>query len=141
MMCMILFVATTFGLLYYNWYPSSVFVGDTFTYFAGMTFAVVGILGHFSKTLMLFFIPQWINFLLSLPQLFGLIDCPRHRIPKYNEKDGKLHSSGNWTLLNAILTILGPQTEKSLAIITLSFQAMCCALAFYIRYELASYYY
>jgi UDP-N-acetylglucosamine--dolichyl-phosphate N-acetylglucosaminephosphotransferase len=28
-------------------YPSSVFVGDTYTYFAGMALAVVGILGHF----------------------------------------------------------------------------------------------
>jgi hypothetical protein len=28
-------------------YPSSVFVGDTYTYFAGMAMAVVGILGHF----------------------------------------------------------------------------------------------
>ena len=28
-------------------YPSSVFVGDTYTVFAGMTMAVVGILGHF----------------------------------------------------------------------------------------------
>ena len=28
-------------------FPSQVFVGDTFCYFAGMTFAVVGILGHF----------------------------------------------------------------------------------------------
>lgn len=39
-------------------FPSAVFVGDTFCYFAGMTFAVVGILGHFSKTVLLFFIPQ-----------------------------------------------------------------------------------
>lgn len=28
-------------------YPSAVFVGDTYTYFAGMAMAVVGILGHF----------------------------------------------------------------------------------------------
>src|SRR5690606_38204924 len=35
------FVATTLGLLYHNWYPSRVFVGDTFTNFAGMNFAVV----------------------------------------------------------------------------------------------------
>ncbi len=34
----------------------------------GMTFAVTGILGHFSKTLLLFFIPQVINFLISFPQ-------------------------------------------------------------------------
>ena len=35
-----------------------VFVGDTFTYFAGMTIAVAGVLGHFSETLLLFLMPQ-----------------------------------------------------------------------------------
>lgn len=33
-------------------------MGDTYCYFAGMTFAVVGIHGHFSKTLILMFLPQ-----------------------------------------------------------------------------------
>ncbi|XP_037929571.1 UDP-N-acetylglucosamine--dolichyl-phosphate N-acetylglucosaminephosphotransferase-like [Teleopsis dalmanni] len=65
-------------------YPSQVFVGDTYCYFAGMTFAVVGILGHFSKTLILFFIPQILNFLYSIPQLFHFVPCPRHRLPKYD---------------------------------------------------------
>ncbi len=69
-------------ILTHNRYPSKVFVGDTYTYFAGMTFAVVGILGHFSKTLLLFFIPQLVNFLYSIPQLIGIIPCPRHRLPK-----------------------------------------------------------
>ncbi|NXC02644.1 GPT acetylglucosaminephosphotransferase, partial [Orthonyx spaldingii] len=78
---MIPFFFTTLGLFYHNWYPSRVFVGDTFCYFAGMTFAVVGILGHFSKTMLLFFIPQVLNFLYSLPQLFHIIPCPRHRLP------------------------------------------------------------
>lgn len=63
-------------------YPAQVFVGDTFCYLSGMTFAVVGIIGHFSKTTLLFFIPQIINFLYSVPQLFHLIPCPRHRLPK-----------------------------------------------------------
>ncbi|NXQ21036.1 GPT acetylglucosaminephosphotransferase, partial [Peucedramus taeniatus] len=79
---MIPFFFTTLGLFYHNWYPSRVFVGDTFCYFAGMTFAVVGILGHFSKTMLLFFIPQVLNFLYSLPQLFHVIPCPRHRLPR-----------------------------------------------------------
>ena len=57
------------------------FVGDTYCYFAGMTFAVVGILGHFSKTLLLFFLPQIFNFLYSTPQLFKFVECPRHRLP------------------------------------------------------------
>jgi len=65
-----------------NRYPSRVFVGDTYTYFAGMTFAVVGILGHFSKTVLLFFIPQLFNSAYSVPQLFGIIPCPRHRLPR-----------------------------------------------------------
>lgn len=54
---MIPFLLTTLALLRKNAFPSKVFVGDTFCYFAGMTFAVVGILGHFSKTMLLFFIP------------------------------------------------------------------------------------
>lgn len=50
--------STTLALLVYNWYPSQVFVGDTFTYFAGMAIAVAGILGHFSETLLILLIPQ-----------------------------------------------------------------------------------
>jgi UDP-N-acetylglucosamine--dolichyl-phosphate N-acetylglucosaminephosphotransferase len=33
------FLATTAGLLGHNLYPAGVFVGDTYCYFAGMTFA------------------------------------------------------------------------------------------------------
>lgn len=68
-------------------------MGDTFCYFSGMAFAVVGILGHFSKTLLLFFLPQIFNFLYSIPQLFGIIPCPRHRLPKFNETTGLLEPS------------------------------------------------
>ena len=46
------------------------FVGDTFTYFAGMSLAVAGILGHSTETLLLFFLPQIFNFIYSIPQLF-----------------------------------------------------------------------
>ncbi|XP_020378996.2 UDP-N-acetylglucosamine--dolichyl-phosphate N-acetylglucosaminephosphotransferase [Rhincodon typus] len=90
---MIPFFFTTLGLLYHNWYPSNAFVGDTFCYFAGMTFAVVGILGHFSKTMMLFFIPQVLNFLYSVPQLFRIVPCPRHRLPRLDPRTGKLGMS------------------------------------------------
>lgn len=70
------------GFLYHNWYPARAFPGDTLCYVTGMAFAVVGIQAHFSKTLLLFFIPQIFNFLLSCPQLFGLVPCPRHRVPR-----------------------------------------------------------
>lgn len=81
------------ALYNYNKFPAQVFVGDTFCYFAGMVFGVCGILGHFSKTVLLFFLPQIFNFAYSVPQLFGLVPCPRHRMPKFNEKDGLLYTS------------------------------------------------
>ncbi|CDW76986.1 udp-n-acetylglucosamine--dolichyl-phosphate n-acetylglucosaminephosphotransferase-like [Stylonychia lemnae] len=86
------FLFMTLALLQHNKFPSKVFVGDTFCYFAGMTFAVVGILGHFSKTMLLFFIPQVFNFILSAPQIFGIIHCPRHRLPKFNHETYRLEA-------------------------------------------------
>lgn len=87
------FLGVTCALLYHNWWPASVFVGDTYCYFAGMVYAVVGIVGHFSKTLLLFFVPQIFNFIYSAPQLFKIIDCPRHRLPHFNPTTGKLEPS------------------------------------------------
>lgn len=87
------YVAASLALLKHNWYPSSVFVGDTFCYFSGMTFAVVAILGRFNKTALLFFIPQVFNFLYSAPQLFKLVPCPRHRLPKFNSKTDRMECS------------------------------------------------
>lgn len=139
---MLPFVATTLGLLYHNWYPSSVFVGDTFTYFAGVTFAVTGILGHFTKTMLLFFIPQIINFLYSLPQLFGIVRCPRHRLPRFNPKTGKLEAiKSNLNLVNLFLWIFGPMTERTLCVVVLAFQILCCLFAFWVRYRLSTVFY
>ncbi|KAF8932406.1 tunicamycin resistance protein [Haplosporangium gracile] len=87
------FIGVSLGLMIHNWYPSKVFIGDTYCYFAGMTFAVVGILAHYSKTLLLFFIPQIFNFLLSAPQLFRLVHCPRHRVPRYNRQTNLMEPS------------------------------------------------
>ncbi|SPO05844.1 probable UDP-N-acetylglucosamine:dolichyl phosphate N-acetylglucosamine-1-phosphate transferase [Cephalotrichum gorgonifer] len=81
------------ALLTYNWFPARVFVGDTYCYFSGMIFAVVSILGHFSKTLFLLLVPQLFNFLYSAPQIFGLIPCPRHRLPRLNARTGLLEPS------------------------------------------------
>lgn len=58
-----------------------------------MAFAVVGIQAHFSKTLLLFFIPQIFNFILSAPQLFGILPCPRHRLPRFDPSANNLHPS------------------------------------------------
>ncbi|KAI9027417.1 putative UDP-N-acetylglucosamine--dolichyl-phosphate N-acetylglucosaminephosphotransferase [Phycomyces nitens] len=90
---MLPFAGVTTALLLHNWFPAKIFVGDTYCYFAGMTLAVVGILGHFSKTLLLFFMPQIFNFIYSCPQLFKIIECPRHRMPRFNPDTGLLECS------------------------------------------------
>ncbi|KAJ3739847.1 UDP-N-acetylglucosamine-dolichyl [Lentinula detonsa] len=86
-------VAVCSGFMYHNWYPARAFPGDTLCYVTGMAFAVVGIQGHFSKTLLLFFLPQIFNFVLSCPQLFGLVPCPRHRVPRFDKVTNLLHPS------------------------------------------------
>ncbi|EPE26090.1 hypothetical protein GLAREA_02002 [Glarea lozoyensis ATCC 20868] len=87
------FIGVSLALWWHNWYPSRVFVGDTYCYFAGMVFAVVGILGHFSKTLLLLFIPQIFNFIYSAPQLFRIVECPRHRLPRFNARTNLMEPS------------------------------------------------
>ena len=160
-MVMLSFVGVSFGLLQHNWYPASVFVGDTYCYFAGMTFACVGILGHFSKTLLLFFIPQVLNFIYSTPQLFKLVPCPRHRLPRFDPAQGETGlmypstfpckaneykwlwkvsdtQAPNMTMINLCLQILGPLTERNLCLVLLGFQVLCCAFGFVCRYHVAS---
>ena len=154
-MIMLSFLGVTLALLKHNWFPASIFVGDTFCYFAGMTFGVVGILGHFSKTLLLFFIPQVMNFIYSIPQLFKLVPCPRHRLPKFNAKTGLMEPStfecqphqyrwlkkrrddtqvANMTVINLTLQVLGPMSERSLCVVLLGGQVVFCALGLFIRY-------
>ena len=196
--------AVCLALLSWNRFPAKVFVGDTFCYFAGMVFSTVGILGHFSKTVLLFFVPQIFNFVLSCPQLFGLVPNPRHRVPRFDAAtrclypsvqyfsntqadstadtlsnlhpasplstlilkllsllhlvqldyypNGRIKSTTNLTLLNAILVIRGVRhthsaekpftgphiSEHSLWLHTMLLQVAGSCLAFAIRYWLAS---
>ena len=164
------FLGATLGLLKHNWFPSRVFVGDTFCYFAGMTFAVVGIHGHFTKPLLLFFLPQVANFVYSVPQLFKRVPCPRHRLPvphpslgappgsalvpsTFESKPGqhgfwkRLHglppgatALPNFTVINWALGRLGPTNERDLCAALLVLQVVCCGLALALRYSPAASY-
>jgi UDP-N-acetylglucosamine--dolichyl-phosphate N-acetylglucosaminephosphotransferase len=163
-MIMMSFVGVTLGLLKHNWCPANVFVGDTYCYFAGMTFAVVGILGHFSKTLLLFFIPQVINFLWSVPQIFKIVPCPRHRLPGIDAASGKMIPSTfecypyqyiwlksimrvdpratqipNMTVITLCLMVCGPMTEKQLCTTLLGLQMTCCCFGLFVRYYIAKF--
>ncbi|XP_024607603.1 UDP-N-acetylglucosamine--dolichyl-phosphate N-acetylglucosaminephosphotransferase isoform X2 [Neophocaena asiaeorientalis asiaeorientalis] len=126
---MIPFFFTTLGLLYHNWYPSRVFVGDTFCYFAGMTFAVVGILGHFSKTMLLFFMPQ-------VAEGLRLVT-----VRQSENEDGAFTECNNMTLINLLLKIFGPMHERNLTLFLLLLQVVGSAVTFSIRYQLVRLFY
>ena len=131
------FFFCSLALFIYNKFPSQVFIGDTYCYFAGMTFACAGILGHFSKTLLFFFIPQILNFLYSFPQLIGIYPCPRHRLPKFDFKTKTLiGKKENMNLLNLFLIILGPKREQDICNIIILFQIICNVTALIIRLNL-----
>ncbi|EAN90658.1 UDP-N-acetylglucosamine--dolichyl-phosphate n- acetylglucosaminephosphotransferase, putative [Trypanosoma cruzi] len=135
------FIGVSIALWHYNQYPARIFVGDSYTYFAGTVLAVAGVTGQYGKTLMLFFIPQLINFALSLPQLFHFLPCPRHRVPRWNAKQDVLQNSGNYTLLNAILWIYGDMHERALTNAVMKMQVCCCIFGLLVRYLFASYLY
>lgn len=127
-------LAVTLGLLRHNWYPSRVFVGDTFCYFSGMSLAMASILGHYSLTLLMLFLPQVLNFVYSVPQLFGIVPCPRHRLPRFDKSSGKLFAvKSHMNLVNLTLWVCGPMTESQLCNVLLAFQVICCIAGLLLR--------
>jgi len=61
------FYSTKYFIL--NRFPAMVSAGNSFVYFAGMTFVVLSLIGKFPLRVLIFFIPQFLNLFLSLPQV------------------------------------------------------------------------
>ncbi|MEM2906611.1 MAG: UDP-N-acetylglucosamine--dolichyl-phosphate N-acetylglucosaminephosphotransferase [Candidatus Odinarchaeota archaeon] len=107
------FLGGCLALAWFNKYPARVFVGNSFTYFAGMFLISVVVLANMEKIFILCTFPQLINFLYSLKDFIK--KTPRHRVPVYNVTTGLLEDSGNHTLLNLLLKLKGPMTERRLS--------------------------
>ena len=114
------FIGSSIALAYYNKFPAKVFVGNSYTYFAGALLITIAVLANMEKVLILCTIPQLINFLMSLRDFKG--KTPRHRAPKFNIKTGLLEDSGYHTLINWILRKTGPKKESTLSNICIGFQ-------------------
>ena len=121
------FICVCCSLLAYNFYPAKVFVGDSWCYMCGMFFVAVA--QHETESLAIMMTPQIINTILSLPELTGYCECPRHRMPKYDSENDKLFASGNGTFMNYILKICGPLHERTMCYLLLTIQAFCVLIA------------
>jgi UDP-N-acetylglucosamine--dolichyl-phosphate N-acetylglucosaminephosphotransferase len=120
------FCAVTLALYKWNKVEAKTFVGDTYCYFAGSVLTASGIIGKSPIKLLLFFIPQLFNFIISLPQLFGIVFCPRHRLPTMDLKTGKLNTTFpvNLNLVNFALWVTGPLTEHRLSVVLVWLQVI-----------------
>lgn len=116
-------------LFYFNWFPASIFVGDSWCYLSGAFF--VSVAQHKTEKLAIMMLPQIVNTLFSLPELIG--ECPRHRMPKYDVKNNVLLPSGKGTLLNNILRVCGPMSEVKLCSIALALQGVCVVVALLLK--------
>lgn len=121
------FIAVSLALLRWNRVQAKTFVGDTYCYFAGCVLAASGIISKSPVKLMLFFLPQLFNFVLSLPQLFGIVFCPRHRLPTMDLATKRMHTTfpQNLNLVNFALWVTGPINEQNLGNVLLFIQVFC----------------
>jgi len=122
-----LFTAVCLPLYNQNRYPAKVFSGNSFTTFSGVFFASLAFLGGHNRIVLPLFLPQLVNFMLSLPQLLNITQCPRHRIPTVVEginKEILMKSSKNGTLINLVLEICGPLKESTLCHLLLGIQTI-----------------
>jgi UDP-N-acetylglucosamine--dolichyl-phosphate N-acetylglucosaminephosphotransferase len=83
---------------------------------------------------------QVLNFAYSLPQLFKIVPCPRHRLPRFDSATGLLYATPNWNLVNLALHLFGPCTEAALCRRLLGFQVVCCVCGMGIRWALTGVY-
>jgi UDP-N-acetylglucosamine--dolichyl-phosphate N-acetylglucosaminephosphotransferase len=83
MILAICMVSALIAFLYFNWYPSKVFPGDTMTYSVGALAACVAILGDMEKIAVVLFLPYAFDFIIQAAGRFR-----KEAFAKVNEDGG-----------------------------------------------------
>lgn len=89
MMLAFCMVSALLAFLYFNWYPASIFPGDTMTYSVGALAACVAILGDMEKIAVVLFLPYAFDFIIQAAGGFR-----KEAFAKVNE-DGSLEKPYN----------------------------------------------
>lgn len=56
-------------------------------------------------------------------------------VVRRNARTGLLEPSPNYTVLNAVLHLMGPMTEQGLVVVLVTLQVVCCFLGILVRYS------
>lgn len=123
----LIFVAVLLGFLIYNWYPAKIFPGDSLDYTIGAVAASVAILGNIERFAVLAFIPWFIEFLLKAKsrfkaESFGVLQADGTLSAPYKQ---------TYSLTHAVMNA-GRYTEKQIVLILMCFEAIICAIAFFV---------
>ena len=112
------------GIIYYNWYPAKILVGDAGTLSVGAIIAAAVIVGNFETAGVIVIIPYAIDFLFKavhgFPKSFGEL-----------QSDGKLHCPGRSPvgLGQFIMKITGGIHERTLTVVLMGMEGIFGTLA------------
>jgi len=126
-------IGALLGILYYNWYPAKVFVGDAGTLSIGAIIAAAVIVGNFETAGLLVIAPYAVDFVFKAINGFP----SKHWWGELRE-DGKLHcpSHGPVGLCQALMKLMGGVHERTLVLLLMGIEAICgiVAITLYINF-------
>ena len=118
-------IGAMLAILYFNWYPAKVFVGDVGTLSIGAIIASAVIIGNFELAGVIVIIPYLLDFVIKA----------KNRFPSKGwwgiYRGGKLYcpESGPVGLGQLILKVTGGTSERNLTLILMGLEAVCGAIA------------
>lgn len=119
------------GIIYYNWYPAKILVGDVGTLSIGAIIATAVIVGNFETAGVIVLVPYAVDFLFKAV----------HRFPTTGwggelREDGKLHcpAHGPVSLCQAIMKVTRGIHERTLVLVLMGIEAVfgVIAIAMYV---------
>jgi UDP-N-acetylglucosamine--dolichyl-phosphate N-acetylglucosaminephosphotransferase len=115
-------IGALLGILYFNWYPARIFVGDVGTLSIGAIIAAAVIVGNF----------EWAGVMVIFPYALDFLIKAAHGFPSRGwwgelRGDGKLHCPDNGPvgLAQWVLKVTGGLHERTLVLVLIGFEALC----------------
>jgi UDP-N-acetylglucosamine--dolichyl-phosphate N-acetylglucosaminephosphotransferase len=125
-------IGASLGIIYFNWYPARVFIGDVGTLSIGAIIASAVIVGNF----------EWAGIVVILPYALDFLLKAAHGFPSrgwWGEpgEDGKLHcpAGGPVGLAQWVLKVTGGLHERTLVLVFIGLEGLC-GLAAVLLYRL-----
>jgi len=116
------------GVIYYNWYPAKILVGDVGTLVIGAIIAAAAIVGNFEMAGVIVIIPYAVDFLFKAAHRF-----PTGAVGSAGElhEDGKLHcpADGPVGLCQFIMKLAGGIHERTFTIVLMGMEGIFGVLA------------